>query len=247
MSAGYATPTTATEEPMLGNQARSAHLRLALAIAALILSQSARADIITYKFTGKVDRVDIAAGTVVGDPITVGSAFTASVSFDSSGPDLAPDDPEIGEFRAVGQAPTMTFRLAGVDVDQDPQNVELQVRARECGDAPHFNCSPAGTFDHQLTFAGINGFGALFGWTPTALVLGLADSLEAILFGDGMPKSVDLDRWDLRSWRVTGGGTKISGSLDTVSVVRAVPEPSSLMIILPGLLIGTILTRRRLR
>ena len=182
----------------------------------LAMAGPARADSVTFQFSGTVTQVS--ADPVFGD-ITFGEAFTGSLSFDSTATDLIPDDPTVGSY-AFSSPFGMSVRVGSHGFYAfGSLNIEILNSAVDQYTA--FASSQAGDLNMSLF---------LLDDTGTALD---DDHLPP-----GMPTFNSFAERDFQlSGFLNGGGIQIDGEISAPSL-QAVPEPRPLI---PGFAFSVVL------
>jgi hypothetical protein len=193
----------------------------------------ARAEPITFVFTGTVSTVDDRFG-LLDRSVTVGTRFTGSYTFESTTPDSNPD-PTVGDYwhRVPGYGITVT--LGNYTFRTNPADVEFLL------EVVHRAPPPASTGDNYLLRSYRNSPLAP-GLLVDHISWQLDDPTGTALSSDALPLTPpNLADWtSIFGLTITGGDAPppfgdqdyfIRGHVDSVSAITAVPEPGSLILL----------------
>ena len=195
------------------------HTKLLALFLAAALTSSAKADFITYDYTGVVTEISVNENDVIPN-LDIGDEFSGFTTFDSSG------------FN--GTDGTVFVELNGVDLLFDGASIFGDVEV---------------VFDafYSIRIAGDAG-GDIGESTFSAFNFGpdLEDSDGSAGHNDPFPNSLDLPEFEQNTFRIrgtylpTGDQISVTGQLSSFSTV---PEPSSMLIF--GLALFPLLRRKR--
>ena len=198
---------------------------------------SVGATLITFEFEGQVNRVDDTVNNIQSGSISVGDYMSGSFTIDTTSPDTNPDDPETGSYVMDSSLVDFRFNFNGDSLSQTSPDFEFHVVAR----------NTLGDFNQQVIAVAENDFDSIWGWTPEYMIMGIYNHTSLVLENDYIPTDIDLSQWDGGSWRIAGGGTKLTGSIDVISRTAPVPEPATIFLFGTSLagLAGSRLRRKK--
>lgn len=215
--------------------------------AALLVSFSAQAEIVTFDYTGFINEVrereagatrtrGVAVTTWTPAPLAVGATFHGSFTFDTSAP--------LGAASS-GSASYLSVPLAA----GAPASVRFgdgwRIDAHPFSPTAHVGNGPAAAGGDWFSF-----------WystpSPTYLTFSVQDRSGAALSGTALPSDLDFDSFSQTgldfAWLSANGGTVlVHGSLSSITRVTPVPEPATYGMLLAGALVVGAAARRRAR
>ncbi len=213
----------------------------------LVLSRSARAEIVHFKMTGHIT-VDFQVGALP-DGIYEGAPFEANLSYDRATPDSSPDDPQRGLYQTV-VGPNNFLRFQAGPAEINAHDLWLWMGNNVDGGPTIENGRPLWEheddtfrmFDSQL----ITNF-------PVApfhqMVFDWRDSTRKALTSDALPTNLDLSAFSDTWIRISTGSLNDRDNQFTargiVESVAAVPEPIASMMIVVYAYILLLFERRR--
>lgn len=200
------------------------HDKLGGYLAAVLLAASAtNASAITYVVSGTVTSI---AGPA---PFQLDSAFGIQFDYDPelSTADSNPEDPQLGQY---------TGAISNVRVHYQAEQYSVATTYRTL---TYYPLEDNQTIPNALS-SQTSGFTTNLGFTVSAITLDLLDFLTS----DALPPDLSSASSGLFYLEANGGNSWISGSMNSVQAVSAVPEPTSVLAT-AGLLAGGLLIRRR--
>ena len=221
--------------------------KLWIDVAGLLLSMSARAELVTFEYTGMVNFIRewpvnqqytharaLAASTIAPGTIRVGHTFSGTLTYDTAMNRWNMGDPalegyysDLGNGRYVPSS-TIRFDQAGWQLLTRPQSPLITV------------------FDLGTDYASIS-----YALAPNGnLWFSLSSGIDA-LNGPAIPSDIDLARFDEPFVTLTWTNDQASATLETrgmltsLTRVAPVPEPSTYLLLAAGLAVVAGGARRR--
>jgi hypothetical protein len=193
-------------------------LRLSPSIALVValLGAPARADLITYTFTGKVTSVDPAlAGT-----FSAGQTLTGQYTFDPTTPPVAGSNSSFAVFDALTN---LHFTLGSYSA---ASSAAPEIQVDNAPTAPDDRYAVVSRASQGLTGPSVNGL-------PLNFFAFRLDDSTGTVFSNALilPTSLNLSSFDSTAFFLFFGNTSpaiVSGTITSLTPVTAVPEPSSL-------------------
>ncbi|HEY3835615.1 MAG TPA: hypothetical protein VGL72_03555 [Bryobacteraceae bacterium] len=182
----------------------------------------ARADTVTFQFTGTVTQVPV--DEVFGD-IQFGDPLQGSFTFDTNAVDLIPNDPSTGTYQGT-----------------DPLGMTATIGTHQFAANGLLSISVLNSVVDQYTVL------ALTNAADLTLEIFLEDATGTVFNNDHLPANLSLDKFQEKNFHLdaefSSGEVQVDGQLKTLAVSSA-PEPRSFGALAAGLIV--LFARPRVR
>jgi len=189
--------------------------RLFACVTLALAAGQASGAIITFEFGGVITEVDDAASVLPPD-VQVGSLFSGSYTFDSTMPDLYPNDPRIGKYDSGADG--FAVQIASLSLVAPSDNA---------GDILVYDNTSSG---RDLISIGSYGFQFL-DYSIWELGINLRDETGEALFDDLLPLTPpDLSAFDEHSLFMHAEGLNYEIIVVRGELTYLIPEPTTLIL-----------------
>ena len=189
--------------------------RLFACVTLALAAGQASGAIITFEFGGVITEVDDAASVLPPD-VQVGSLFSGSYTFDSTMPDLYPNDPRIGKYDSG--ADSLAFQIASLPlIESGAGNGYMQVYNDYLSFGDRIDIATVGvqTMDYYIA----------------EFVIGLAEYSGTILSDDSLPLTPpNILVFDSLSMFLHAKGPDNENIVVRGNLTYFIPEPTTLIL-----------------